>query len=55
MDKEILNLNFFKKCFRVCSKKLQRIKLNKRQKNFGKYFLRGKNQFFRAKDLSVNT
>jgi hypothetical protein len=34
---------------------LHRIKVNKSQKKFGKYFLWGKNQFFRAKNLSVNT
>ena len=36
-------------------KKLHRIKVNKSQKKFGKYFSWEKNHFFRAKNLSVNT
>ena len=45
---------FCKHC-RVCTEKLHRIKGNKNQKKFGKYFLQGENQFFRAKSLSANT
>ena len=38
------------------SKKLHRIKVNKSQKDFGKYFFMGeKTIFFRAKNLSVKT
>ena len=41
-----MNLKFFWKYFRVHTEKLHRIKVNKSQKNFGKWFLCGKNQFF---------
>ena len=54
MDKK-LNSRFFWKYFRVCTEKLHRIKMNTSQNNFGKYFLWGENQFFRAKVLSVDT
>jgi hypothetical protein len=40
-----INLNFFCKYCRVRTEKLHRIKVKKSQKKFGKYFLRGKNQF----------
>ena len=50
-----MNSIVFWKYFRVHSEKLHRIKVNKSRKNFGKHFLWGKNQFFRAKNLSVNT
>ena len=38
----------------VCTKKLNRIKVNKSQKKFLKVFFMGENQFFRAKNLSVS-
>ena len=48
---------FFWKYFRVRTDKLNRIKVNKSQKEFGKYifFMGGKKVFFRAKNSSVNT
>ena len=39
----------------VCTKKLNRIKANKSKKKIWKVFFMGENQFFRAKNLSVNT
>ena len=47
-----INLNFFWKSCIVRTEKLHWIKVKKK---FGKYFLQGKNQFFRAKNLSVST
>ena len=53
--KVFINLKFFWKYCRDCTEKFHRIMVNKSHKNFGKYFLRGENQFFRAKNLRVNT
>ena len=53
MDKKLIQI-FFWKYIRVRTEKLHRIKVNKSQKNFGKYLLLGENQFFRTRNLSVN-
>ena len=50
-----IDSKIFWKYFRVRTEKLHRIKVNKSQKKFGKYFYWRKNSFFGAKSLSVNT
>ena len=50
-----INLKFFWKHFRVLTKKLHRIKVKKVKNILESIFYVGKNQFFRAKNLSVNT
>ena len=47
--------NFFGSDVSIRTEKLHRIKVKKSQKNFGKYFFRGKNQFFWAKKFNVST
>ena len=51
----LLFKGFFWKIFRVRTEKLHKIKVNKSFKKNGKYFLRGKPQFFRTKNSSVST
>ena len=48
-----IKLNNFLKYCRVRTEKLHRIKVKKVKKKIGKYFLRGENQFFRAKNLPL--
>ena len=49
------NSKFFWKYVRVRTEELNRIKVKKRQKNEESIFYGEKNQFFRDKNLSVNT
>ena len=49
-----ISLEIFWKYYRVRTEKLYRIKVNKSQNIFGKYFLGG-TVFFKAKNLTVNT